>query len=113
MLTFSRCVGLLEDRIRKVWSLNFVFGDWKQWFVILLYIPKYGWEEQCCVQDLRLSEPKYHFETDLTKVFNRDVPAVVISQKVQEYFQTNTTPVMTTDSIEEARIIEKEKQIHV
>ena len=61
-----------------------------------------------CTVTALIGTKNYHFETDLTKVFNRDVPAVVISKKVQEYFQTNTTPwVMTTDSIEEARVIEK------
>lgn len=64
-----------------------------------------------CTGIALIGTKNYHFETDLTKVFNRDVPAVAISEKVQTYFQTNTTPwVMTTDSIEEAHLIRKKAE---
>ncbi|MCP4504352.1 MAG: MMPL family transporter [Deltaproteobacteria bacterium] len=35
---------------------------------------------------------RFHFETNLVKVFNRDVPAVQTMDKVQEYFGINSSP---------------------
>ena len=113
MLTLLPAVWvIMEDRVPqgavpefRVWGLESVVRHSAIYPKVWL-----GGAFLCTVVALMGTE-KYHFETDLTKVFNRDVPAVVISQRVQEYFQTNTTPwVMTTDSIEEARIIEKKVQ---
>ncbi|MEC7986306.1 MAG: MMPL family transporter [Myxococcota bacterium] len=51
-----------------------------------------------------LGMPRYHFETDLQKVFNRDVPAVAVSEKIKEIFGANTTPwVVSTTTLEQAQ----------
>jgi predicted RND superfamily exporter protein len=47
---------------------------------------------------------RYRFETDLTKVFNRKVPAVPAVERVQELFGVNPGPwLVVVDTIDEAR----------
>jgi len=47
---------------------------------------------------------RFHFETDLTKVFNRQVPAVSALHRLQELYGVNTGPwIATADDLEEAR----------
>lgn len=53
-----------------------------------------------------VSLPKLRFETDLEKVFNRDVPAVQTMEKVQELFGLNSSPwFVAADSEDDARKI--------
>ena len=55
-----------------------------------------------------LGTSKYHFETDLKKIFNREVPAVRVSERVSALFGINTTAwVISSKTIKEAR------QIHI
>ncbi len=50
--------------------------------------------------------PRFHYETDLTKVFNRDVPAVKAIARLQEGFGINAAPWITTATdLEQARIL--------
>jgi uncharacterized membrane protein YdfJ with MMPL/SSD domain len=47
--------------------------------------------------------PRYRFETDLQKVFNRQVPALSAMERIQERFGVNPGPwLVVTDSLEEA-----------
>jgi len=60
-----------------------------------------------------LGMPRYYFEMDLQKVFNRDVPAVQVSQRAQDLFQTNTTPwVVTSQTVKEARTMHEQFSEH-
>ena len=66
-----------------------------------------------CMFVAALGFPRYHFEVDLQKVFNRDVPAVKVSQRAQSLFQTNTTPwVVTSSSLQEARQVHRKFSEH-
>ena len=48
--------------------------------------------------------PRFHYETDLAKVFSRDVPALEVADRVQELFGVNPGPwVLRAESVEEAR----------
>jgi uncharacterized protein len=50
--------------------------------------------------------PRYHFETDLRKVFNRDVPALQAIERLQELFEVTPTPwIVLTKDLEEARAV--------
>ena len=52
--------------------------------------------------------PRFHFETDLKKVFSRDVPAIQDMERVQATFGVNAGPwIAITDSLEEARQMSK------
>lgn len=52
--------------------------------------------------------PRFHFETDLKKVFSRDVPAIQDMERVQAMFGVNAMPwIAITDSLEEARQMSK------
>lgn len=47
---------------------------------------------------------RFHFETDLERVFSRDVPAIATTDRIQELFGVNSGPWITTaDTLEEAR----------
>jgi predicted RND superfamily exporter protein len=61
-----------------------------------------------------LGTPRYHFETDLQKIFNRDVPAVQVAERVQELFQANTAPwVISSATMSEAREIHQKFSEHI
>lgn len=47
---------------------------------------------------------RFHFETDLERVFSRDVPALATTDRIQELFGVNSGPWITTaETLEEAR----------
>ena len=48
--------------------------------------------------------PRFHYETDLQKVFSRDVPALDVAARIQELYGVNPGPwVLRADSLEQAR----------
>ena len=50
--------------------------------------------------------PRFHYETNLEKVFNRDVPAVEVGDKINQYLNSNTTPwIFLTSDLEEERVL--------
>jgi len=50
--------------------------------------------------------PRLRWETDLAKVFSRDMPALETARRAQRLFGANTSPwIVPTDSVEEARRI--------
>jgi uncharacterized protein len=51
--------------------------------------------------------PRFRMESDLSKIFNRDVPAVAVGERVQELFGANLSPwVVVSPSLEEARRVQ-------
>ena len=53
-----------------------------------------------------LGIPRFHHETNLENVFNRDVPAVKVGEKINEYLKSNTTQwIFLTSDIEEDRVL--------
>ena len=49
----------------------------------------------------------FHFEHNLEKLFNRDVPATDVGDRIYTKIDSNTTPwIFLSDTIEEARVIE-------
>ncbi len=51
--------------------------------------------------------PRFRVETDLQKVFNRDVPAVATVERIQDLFELNTAPwVMGVDNLDQTRELE-------
>jgi len=52
--------------------------------------------------------PNYRFETDLSKIFNRDTPAVLVGDKIQSLFDANMTAwVVATPTLAEARQVQE------
>lgn len=52
--------------------------------------------------------PRFHPETDLARVFNRDVPAVQTTDRIEELFDLHFTPwVVITDTIAEAQAVHR------
>ncbi|MDX1384225.1 MAG: MMPL family transporter, partial [Thermoanaerobaculia bacterium] len=50
---------------------------------------------------------RFRLETDLQRVFNRQVPALATTARVQELFGINTAPwILSADSLDEARALE-------
>ncbi|HVS15461.1 MAG TPA: efflux RND transporter permease subunit [Thermoanaerobaculia bacterium] len=50
--------------------------------------------------------PRLHFETDLARVFNREVPAVATVERVGQLFGLNGAPwIVTADGLEQARAL--------
>lgn len=50
--------------------------------------------------------PRFHYETNLEKVFNRDVPAVAVGDKINQYLNLNTTPwIFLSETLEEERVL--------
>ena len=48
--------------------------------------------------------PRFHFETDLTRVFNRQVPALAVADRVEALFGASAAPwVLPVDDLEAAR----------
>ena len=63
----------------------------------------------CCVA--LLGTHRFHFETDLEKLFNRDVVAMETGRKVRDLVQIHPNPwVITTKTIEEAQHIVQQLQ---
>ena len=51
---------------------------------------------------------RFRGETDLTKIFNRDVPAVQTGERIQELFNLSFAPwVVVSESLEEARSVQR------
>jgi len=51
---------------------------------------------------------RFHTESDLSKIFNRDVPAVATGERIQELFDANISPwIVVSPSIEEAREVHR------
>ena len=58
-----------------------------------------------------LGVPKFHFESNLEELFNRDVPATDVGDRIFERLNSNTTPwIFVSDTIEEARLIDSKIQ---
>jgi predicted RND superfamily exporter protein len=51
---------------------------------------------------------RFHAETDLSKIFNRDVPAMAVGERIQELFDVNISPwIVASPTIEEAREVHR------
>ena len=50
---------------------------------------------------------RFRTESDLSKIFNRDVPAIAVGERVQELFGSNISPwIVASSSLEEARRVQ-------
>jgi uncharacterized protein len=66
----------------------------------------FGFVCAVCISMLGISN--FHFEYNLEKLFNRDVPATSVGDRIYEKIDSNTTPwIFLSDSIEDARQINK------
>jgi len=52
--------------------------------------------------------PRFHTESDLSKIFNRDVPGIAVGERIQDLFDANISPwIVASPTIEEARSVHR------
>lgn len=52
--------------------------------------------------------PRFHTESDLSKIFNRDVPGVAVGERIQDLFDANISPwIVASPTIEKARSVQR------